>query len=437
MNEGTASSGTRVESLSHEGRGIARPGGKTVFISGALPGELVRYRVRRRRGRFDEGIVEEILEASPLRRTPPCPHFRICGGCALQHLGGDEQRRHKESVFLEQLRSQTGIAPDELLPPLAGPELGYRRKARLGVKFVAARGRVMVGFHERYSSYIADMNSCAVLHPSLSALLPALADVIGELSVRDAIPQIEAAAAGQDIVLVFRHLRELSAADRDRLRAFGNSHGVQIRLQPGGEDSIRPLDDAERAPLSYRIPEFDLEMNFSAADFTQVNFEINRLLVRRVVDLLSPAADDRVLDLFCGIGNFTLPLARVAAEAIGVEGLPALAEKARCNARLNGLANARFLVADLAGDGLPEAVRDNGCPLVLLDPPRSGARELIDRMDFSGVRRLVYVSCNPATFARDAASLTADRGFRLSRAGIADMFPQTAHVESVALFERK
>jgi 23S rRNA (uracil1939-C5)-methyltransferase len=423
-----------IERLSHEGRGIARVGGKTVFIEGALPGERVTFRRLRRRGSFDEGVVETLLAASPDRVTPPCTHAGICGGCSLQHLSPDAQRRHKESVLLEQLQRTAGLVPGEVLSPVFGPDLGYRRKARLGVRYVRARDRVLAGFREKRSRYLADIRRCAVLHPAAGERIEALAALIDSLSVRDAVPQVEVAVGEDDVaVFVIRHVRDLGEGDRDRLLAFEAQHGVHIYLQPGGTDSVHPLA-GEEAVLRYRLARADLAFRFGPLDFTQVNFDVNPRMVERVVALAKAGPGEAVLDLFCGLGNFSLALARSAAEVVGVEGDAALVERARRNAAENGIGNATFVAADLASPA--GAFLGRPFPRVVLDPPRSGALPVLQALDLSETAVIVYVSCNPATLARDAAFLASGRGFRLAAAGIVDMFPHTSHVESIAVFEK-
>lgn len=426
----------RIESFSHEGRGIARIDGKAVFVHGALPGETVRIRYTRRRRSFDEASTTEVLVRSPERAEPICRHYDVCGGCSLQHLSTDVQLRHKESVLLEHLRHAGGGEPEQVLAPLRGPDRAYRSKARLSVKYLAGKGRALVGFRERRSNFVAEIDACPVLDPRLSDLLPELACVIGELSVRNAVPQIEAAAGQEGCALIFRHMRPLTSEDTARLVVFAERHGVTVLLQPGAEDSIHALDGKSVEALSYRLDEYDLDIGFGPAEFTQVNFDMNRIMIRQVMGLLAPQPDEPVLDLFCGVGNFSLPLARHAANVLGVDGSDALVQRARENARRNGFANVEFLTADLEGCDPHAAFFRRGHRKVLLDPPRTGARHIVSHMPLEGVAAIAYVSCNPATFARDAAILVRERGFTLSRAGVMDMFPHTSHVESLALFTR-
>lgn len=424
----------RIDTLSHEGRGVARVAGKAVFVDGALPGETVRIRYLRRRRRYDEAAVLEVPAPSPERVEPICPHYDKCGGCTLQHLSPEAQIRHKQAVLLEHLRHEGGIGPGMILPPLRGPDRAYRRRARLSVKHVDRKGRVLVGFREPRSSFVADIDSCPVLDPRLSALLPELGRIVGELSIRDAVPQIEVAAGDDRCALVFRHLRDMPEQDRAHLSAFGERFDVEIHLQPGGEDSVRSISGGSDAPLTYRLEEEGLDIGFGPTDFTQVNFEINRKMVRQVLELLAPRRDERILDLYCGIGNFSLALARHCAGVTGVEGSEPQIARARENARQNGIGNVEFHRCDLETCDARSAFLSRGYAKILLDPPRTGARALLGRLPLEGVSAIVYVSCNPATFARDAAILVNGRGYLLHKVGVMDMFPHTSHVESIALF---
>ena len=425
-----------IESLSHEGRGIAHVDGKAVFVDFALPGERVRARYTRTHRRFDEATTLTVLEPSAERVEPRCPHFGVCGGCSMQHLPAESQIRFKQDLLMEQLQRIGNVSPDEILPPLTGPAWGYRRKARLAVKNVPRKGRVLVGFREKYSPFVADMTECHVLDPRVGTALPAISGLIGSLDIADRIPQIEVAIGDDRVALVFRNLRDFTPGDREKLAAFGAARDFEIHEQPGNESTVAPIWPALSVPLAYALEESDVELRFRPTDFTQVNAEINRRMVPRALDLLALEPDDRVLDLFCGLGNFTLPLARRAGGVVGVEGSTDLVERAVENARRNGIDNAEFFVADLfkpVGD-LPWAGR--GFDKVLLDPPRSGAMEILPQVAAFAPRRIVYVSCGPATLARDAGLLVSQYGYRLSTAGVMDMFPHTAHVESIALFER-
>ncbi len=425
-----------VEGLAGDGRGVARVDGKTLFIDGALPGERVRAGYRARRRDFDEGTVLELLCPGADRVTPRCPHFGVCGGCSLQHLAPEAQVRYKQTQLVEALRRTGGVEPAGVFEPVAGPHWGYRHKARIGLRYVPGKGRLLIGFREAHSSKIADLSGCEVLAQGLGARLPALAALVDSLEARTSIPQVEIAAGDDAAALVFRHLVPLSAVDRERLVAFGARQGLRIFVQPGGADSVRPLDGGA-AELHYRLADPALEFAFAPTDFTQVNAAVNRAMVARVLDLLALSGDERVLDLYCGLGNFTLAVARRAGRVTGVEGVAALVDRARRNAGANGLANVDFHVADLATPDPAAPWLAGGWDRVLLDPPRSGAREVIPLVAALGAPRIVYVSCHPATLARDAGSLVRDFGYRLAGAGVLDMFPHTAHVESVAVFERR
>jgi 23S rRNA (uracil1939-C5)-methyltransferase len=427
----------RVLDLTHEGHGVARVDGKVTFIDGALPGEEVLFQYERRRGRFDEGRVVEVLEPSSDRVPPRCPHFETCGGCSLQHLASEAQVRFKQARLLSDLQHMGRVEPGAVLDPVVGPAWGYRRKARLSARFLRREGRLQIGFRERRSQRLAELSRCEVMDPRVGPHLEALRAMLDSLSVRDQVPQVEVAAGDDDAAIVVRHLAPLSAADRARLRAFGEAHGLQVFSQPRGPDSVTPVWPAEPRPLRYRLAEWGVELEFRPTDFTQVNAAINPGMVRLALDLLGAGRDDRVLDLYAGLGNFTLPLARVAGQVVGVEGDPALVARARENAARNALANVELHVANL-GEALSDApwFRPPATRLVL-DPPRCGAEEVVRGLAPPLPGRVVYVSCNPETLARDAGELVRGHGYRLVSAGILDMFPHTAHVESIALFERR
>jgi 23S rRNA (uracil1939-C5)-methyltransferase len=426
-----------VESLDHEGRGVAHVEGKTVFIEGALPGEKVEYSVYRKKPSFDQAQVSRIIKPSAQRVAPRCPYFGVCGGCSMQHLDSSAQAATKQRVMEDALWHLGRLKPEIIYPAIYGPAWGYRYRARIGVRLVPKKGGVLVGFHERRSSYIADMRSCEILPPSISALLPELRVLIGGLSIPDRLPQIEIAVGDDSTVLVFRNLLPLTPADEARLGEFSERHGVQIWLQPGGPDTVHRLHPKDAPGLSYTLPEFDLSLDFRPTDFTQVNVAINRLLIRRSMQLLDPRPGERIADLFCGLGNFSLPIARRGAHVIGVEGSDNLVARAGENARKNGLGDAcEFHAANLF-----EATEDSLAALgpldkLLIDPPREGAIAVVKALGAEAPRRIVYVSCSPATLARDAAVLVHEKGYKLKGAGIANMFPQTSHVESIALFER-
>jgi len=424
-----------IESLAHDGRAVAHLGGKVVFIEGALPGESVGFEYLATHRKFDEGRVSVIHRASPHRVEPKCPHFGICGGCSLQQMAPGAQIHAKQEVLLDNLAHIGDVEPAAVLPPLTGPVWGYRGKARLGVKDVARKGKVVVGFRERRASLIADLARCEVLHPSVGERIAELAALVGELEARARIPQIEVAVSERVTALVVRHLDPLGEGDLQRLREYARGSGLHVYLQGGGPESVLALEPADSV-LSYHLPEQQVEIRFLPNDFTQVNSVINRQMVARVLELLALEANDSVLDLFCGLGNFTLPMARFAGRVTGVEGVAGLVQRARDNAALNGLVNVDFQVADLAADQRNSAWAGGVYNKVLLDPPRSGAAEAIDTLGNIAAERIVYVSCHPGSLARDAGRLVHEKGYRLLAAGVMDMFPHTAHVESIALLER-
>ncbi len=423
-----------IETLSHEGRGIARVDGKTVFVFGALPGERVRIQIRRRARQFDEAEVVDLLEASPERVTPRCPVFGVCGGCGLQHVDGDRQVAIKQQSLLAQM-AHAGVDVGEILPPLRAAAWGYRDKARLGVKYVAGKGRVLVGFRERNSSYIADMRRCDVLLPRVGERLDAIATLIDGLDARARIPQIEVAADREHVQLVFRHLDPLSPADRERLAEFARAQDYYVQLQPGGPDSVQNLFPDEQVLYLEPLADGSIRIPFRALDFVQVNRAINQQMVAQAIRLLGLEAGDRVLDLFCGLGNFTLPMARDCASICGVEGDAAMIDRARDAARSNGVNNVEYFRADLAVPDPASPWMRQTWDKLLLDPPRSGAREIAVDIGRFDARRIVYVSCQPSSLVRDAAIIR-DQGYRLTHLGIMDMFPSTAHVESMAVFAR-
>lgn len=425
-----------IESAAHDGRGIAHVDGKVVFVAGALPGErVVALRTPRRRG-FDEAETVEVLDASVGRVAPGCAHFGVCGGCALQHADHATQLAIKQRALADNLARIGRVEPRQWFEPLTGPTWGYRRRARLSARFVDKKGRLLLGFRERTGrNLVADIGACAVLAPPADRLIAPLAEALGALDGARTIPQVEVAVADNVTQFVIRHLEPLSAPDRAALAAFARTHAVEILLQPGGYDTVAPLAPPATQAV-YALPAFDVEIPFRATDFIQVNGAVNRAMVARAVELLEPEPGGSALDLFCGIGNFTLPLARRTGEVVGVEGDAALVARARANAAHNGIANATFHVADLfeAPADAPWARRR--FDRVLLDPPRAGAREVLAAVPSWRAARIVYVSCHPGTLARDAGSLVHDHGYRLEGAGIIDMFPHTAHVESIAVFAR-
>lgn len=423
-----------VTGLSHDGRGVGRHEGQVVFIDDALPGERVRFRPGRKRRKVLNATVDSIIEASPDRVTPECAYFGTCGGCALQHLDPRSQIAHKHRQLVDNLERLAKVEAEEYLAPVKASPWHYRRKARLGIRYVPKKGGVLVGFRERHKSYITSLDACLVLERRLSDLLPGLHELVAGLSCFDRIPQIEVAGGDNAAALVFRHLAPLTEADCERLSQFGTEHGVWILLQAGGLDSIRALWP-ENAGLLYYDIDGGVRIEFGPADFVQVNGEQNAKLVQRALDLLRPGPQDAVLDLYCGVGNFTLPLARRAGRVTAVEGDARLVQRARANAERNGLDNIDVAVGDLYAEDLGGSWINPGFNCLLLDPPRSGAMEVMKRIPKMRPERIVYISCNPATLARDSEILVRKHGYRLRCAGVIDMFPHTTHVESVALFE--
>jgi 23S rRNA (uracil1939-C5)-methyltransferase len=421
-----------IDSLDAEGRGVARSAqGKVVFVEGALPGERVVSRIFNKKSSYDEGTATRILQAAPGRRAPRCPHFGVCGGCATQHADARLQMAAKQRGLEENLARIGKLSPETMLPIVYGEEWGYRHRARLSVRRVEKKGGVLVGFRERRSTYVAELDECPVLPPHVSRLIPLLRELIEKLSVRSRLPQVEVAVGDNATILIFRHLDPLQERDLALLKAFSEENGVHVWLQPKGPDSAHPLQPAQ-SELYYDLPEFGVRIGFGPTDFTQVNPGINRILVARAVRLLDPQPGERVADLFCGLGNFSLPLAVRGASVVGFEGSRALVERARRNATANGVV-AQFEAVDLFKNGIQAF---GPFPKMLIDPPREGAVEIVKSLPAAWPRRIVYVSCDAATLARDAGVLAHLQGFRLVAAGVANMFPHTAHVESIALFER-
>lgn len=423
-----------IESLSHDGRGVAHVDGKVVFIDEALPGETLDFTYTDIRKDYAEGKPITLHSRSEHRVDPACPHFGVCGGCSFQHVDDAEQIHFKEALLQEQFRRIGKVEIPEIWEALTGPHWGYRTKARMGVKWVAKKNRVLVGFRERRNPFLAEIDNCKVMHPIVGEKLIALGEMIAGLSIKDKIPQIEVAIGDQECVLAFRVLQPPTDADKQRMRAFAHQHQISICLQPKGPDSIVPLDGEPEVIPSYALAEQGVKFNFRPAMFTQVNYVINQKMVTRALDALELTQDDRVLDLFCGLGNFTLPLATRAGHVVGVEGDLPLVKHARENARLNNLTNVEFHVADLAKDVKDLSWCKQTFSKVLLDPSRAGASEVLHNLKHWQPLRIVYVSCNPSTLARDAGILVNDLGYKLVKAGVMDMFPQTAHVESIALF---
>lgn len=427
-----------IESLDQEGRGVAHQDGKVIFIEGALIGERVTYTSHHKKPSYEEARTLEVLKASTFRTTPPCPHFSMCGGCAMQHFEISAQVAAKQRVLEDALWHIGKVKAESMLPPIYGPDLGYRHKARLRAKYVPAKDRVLVGFNEKHSRFIANIQSCQVLPPHISALIMPLQDLVTALSIKDQMPQIEVAVGEKVSALVFRILAPINAADEALLKAFAEQHTVQVWLQSKGPDTATPLHPLDAPGLSYSLPEFDLTYLFTPTEFTQVNPYVNRVLVRRAMQLLNPQPKEKVADFFCGLGNFTLPIARSGAQVLGLEGAAALVRRAVQSAESNGLAQStEFREANLF-EVTEESLSQLGhFDKWLIDPPRDGAMALVQALNANNSpSRIVYVSCNAATLARDAGILVHEKGYRLIAAGVVNMFPHTAHVESMAVFER-
>ncbi|SBT06794.1 23S rRNA (uracil(1939)-C(5))-methyltransferase RlmD [Candidatus Propionivibrio aalborgensis] len=426
-----------IESLDHEARGITRLDGKTIFVEGALPGERVEYVSFRKKPSFEVARTERILKASPDRVVPRCPHFGVCGGCSMQHLDPAAQVAAKQRILESNLWHLGRVRAEQLYSPIYGTAWSYRQRARLSARLVVKKGGVLVGFHERRSSFVADMRQCEILPQHVSALLLPLRELISALSISRDMPQIEVAVGESMTALVMRILAPLDTADDALLRAFADQHKVVFFLQPKGPASAYRFYPLEGLQLSYRLPDYDIEHFFSPTEFTQVNHAINRVLVRRALALLDPQPGERIADMFCGLGNFSLPIARSGAHVLGIEGSTDLVRRATENAQANGLERqVEYAVANLFAI-TPDALNAFGYfDRMLIDPPREGAVELVNSIGESGPRRIVYVSCNPATLARDASILVPQKGYRLKGAGVVNMFPNTSHVESIALFER-
>jgi len=452
-----------IDALDLDAQGVARrPDGKVVFVEGALPFEQVRVTVHRSKNQWEQGTLRELVHESCQRVSPVCPHFGLhagaCGGCKMQHLHPAAQVAVKQRVLEDNLWHLAKVRPGQVLRPIEGPAWGYRWRARLSVRHVRKKGEVLIGFHERKSRYVADMRTCAVLPPHVSDLLMPLRALVASMDAIETCPQIELACGDHVTALVLRHLEPLSPADTRRLHEFARQHpGVQWWLQPKGPDTVHLLEPDDPAPLSYALPEFDIVMPFRPTDFTQVNPHINRVLVSRAITLLAPERNERVIDWFCGLGNFTLPLATRAREVLGIEGSEALVARARENAQANAgrraaqgasrpLAPTRFVARNLFELTPAQLLADGRADKWLVDPPREGAFALakaladihqggIDAADWRPPSRIVYVSCNPATLARDAGLLVHQAGYRCSAAGVVNMFPHTAHVESIAVFD--
>jgi 23S rRNA (uracil1939-C5)-methyltransferase len=425
-----------IESLAHDGRGVAHVDGKVVFIDEALSGESCEFIYTDTHKDYAEGRTVNIFNHAPERVEPECPHYGICGGCSFQHVDSPTQILLKQELLKEQFNRIGKVEIPQLWEALNGPHWGYRTKARMGVKYVEKKGRVLVGFRERRQPYLAQIDSCKVMHPLVGNNLLALSELIGKLSIKTLIPQIEVAIGDNECILAFRTLEPASAGDKEILREFAHQHGISICLQTKGVDTIKPLDGEPEVIPTYTLPEQGITFKFRPAMFTQVNYEINRQMVNRVMAEFALTQDDVVLDLFCGLGNFTLPLATKAGRVVGVEGDLPLINHAKENARLNNLTNVEFYAADLTKDVSGQAWAQQSYTKVLLDPSRAGASDVLHHLKTWQPQQIIYVSCNPSTLARDAGILVHELGYKLIKAGVMDMFPQTSHVESIALFEK-
>jgi 23S rRNA (uracil1939-C5)-methyltransferase len=428
-----------IESLDQEGRGIAHREGKVIFVEGALPGETVTASVYRRKPSFELAQVAAVLESASSRVTPRCVYFGLCGGCALQHVDTATQVAVKQRALEDALWHIGKVRAERMLSPIHGPAWGYRHRARFTVRYVPKKGGALVGFHEKRSSYVADMASCEVVPARISALLPRLRELVGALSIRHHLPQIELSIGeGGADVLVFRILQPFSDEDAVLVRDLAERHRVFVYIQTAGPETAAPFHPPEGADLHYALPEFDVRIYFSPTDFTQVNHAVNGVLVRRAMSLLAPRAGERIADMFCGLGNFSLPIARSGAQVFGIEGSKGLVERARTNAARNALSHlTRFEAMDLFKIDPPSLAALGRFDAMLIDPPRDGAVAVINALGGDAPQRIVYVSCSPGTLARDAGLLVHEKGYTLTAAGIVNMFPHTAHVESIASFERK
>ncbi len=425
-----------ITSLAHDGRGVAHVDGKVVFIDEALPGEEVEFLYTEIRKDYAEGKVINLLSRAEDRVDALCAHYGVCGGCSFQHVEGNAQIRIKQALLVEQFKRIGKVDIPQLWEPLQGPHWGYRRKARMGVKYVAKKNRVLVGFRERRHPYLTEIDSCIVMHPMVGTKLTALGDMIAGLTIREKIPQIEVAIGDEQCVLAVRVLEPPTDADIERMRAFAHEHQLSICLQPKGPDTIMPLPGEPEIIPTYALPDVGIEFKFRPAMFTQVNYEINRQLINRVIATLDLNENDQVLDLFCGLGNFTLPMAKFAGRVVGIEGDQPLVNHAKSNAVHNNIDNAEFYAADLSKDISDYPWANRKYNKILLDPSRAGASEVLVHFKKWQPELIVYVSCNPSTLARDAGILVNDLGYKLIKAGVMDMFPQTGHVESIAVFEK-
>lgn len=422
-----------IDGLTHDGRGVGRVDGKAVFVTGALVGERVTAVQTGRNRHFDEAMLLDVLEASPDRVEPKCPHFGICSGCVLQHLSNEKQIEAKQASLMDNLQRIGHVKPEVILPTLTADAWAYRRKGRFSVRYVENKGGVLIGFREHDPRFVAQLHQCETIVPELSALITPLSSLINSLQIKQEITQIEFVAGDGPIALVLRHHVPIEAADFARLAVFEQGNNVQLYLQAGGAHTLAALSDNPQ-PLSFTLAS-GIRFQFKPLDFIQVNAKLNEVMIEKTLQLLEPSANDFVLDLFCGLGNFTLPLAKSVAGVVGVEGEQGLVDRARQNAEINGIHNAHFFAADLSQDISMQSWRTQGFNKILLDPPRAGALDVLKQLNLKGVERIVYVSCHPASLARDAGYLVQERGYRLVKTGALDMFPQTAHVESIAVFE--
>lgn len=429
--------GVIIESLDQEGRGIAHADGKVIFIEGALTGERVTYSSYRKKPSYELAKVDRVLKQSFMRAKPKCVHFGVCGGCSMQHLDARAQVAAKQRILEDNLERIGKVKPEMVMPPIYGQTWGYRQRARLSVRHVIKKGKTLVGFHERSSRYVADMQHCEILPPKIAKLLPLLAEMNEGLSIRDDLPQIEVAVGEHVDVLVLRIMKPMSPEDEVTIKQFADAHQVQFWLQTKGPETVVPFYPLDAPALTYSMPEFGVTMPFSPTDFTQVNSSLNQLMMSRAMRLLAPQKGERIADLFCGLGNFTLPIARSGAQVVGIEGSASLLQRAAKNAAHNGLAaNTEFSVMNLFEMNEETLAKLGHFDKMLIDPPRDGAFELVKSLGIDAPKRIVYVSCNPSTLARDAEVLVHQKGYVLKAAGVMNMFPHTSHVESIALFEK-
>jgi 23S rRNA (uracil1939-C5)-methyltransferase len=433
----------QIHALSHDGRGIATINGKTTFVTGGLPGETLTCKLIKTHKRYNEAQAIDILIPSEHRITPPCPHFGTCGGCSMQHLAMAQQVAYKQAILLEQLKHFGKVTPETILSPITGAEFEYRRKARLGVRYTKNRGKLVVGFREKNSNSLTEITQCLVLHPSIGKHISDLQTVIAKLTQYEQIPQVEVAVSDEATALIFRHLQPLVANDLHLLQEFGEKFNLHIYLQPNPPLELTKLWPANNhLLLNYILPASKVglpttqTLTFHPQDFTQVNAEINLQMLKSALALLDLTSEDHVLDLFCGLGNFSLPIASYAKQVTGIEGSQTMVERAQYNAQQNGLTNTEFYAANLAAPNPNAAWLKKSYQKVLLDPPRTGAKEIIPLLPHKNIKKIVYVSCNPATLARDAAELVYTYRYKLKAAGAINMFPQTGHIEAITLFEK-